>query len=87
MYKLFVIVSIFLSSICYGKEKYLDYEKYSYQEPKQIDCQKIVIDNSDYGGKSIQPRICFYEVTFGDPQRTVLMWKNIDTNDYGFVEK
>lgn len=87
MYKLIIVVSIFLSSICYGKEQYSDYSEYLQQEPKQIDCQKIVIDNSDYKGKSIQPRICFYEVRFGNPEHIVLMWKNIDTKNFGFIGK
>lgn len=68
-------------------EESSDYKQYLQQEPKQIDCQAISIDQREYNWKHVYEKICFYEVTFGNPQRKAIMWVNIKNGRYGFLNE
>ena len=57
----------------------------THQEPNQIDCQKIVINEKYLGGKVFERKICFYDVVIGD-NKHITMWHELNSDKYGFVK-
>jgi hypothetical protein len=84
-YLLLILILIAISATAFGQEA-VDYEQFMYNTPKQIDCQLIKLDESEYkGGKLRFKTVCFYEVKVVN--RTLVMWHNINDDSTGFVNQ
>ncbi len=91
MKRLILAISVFalLSVNANAEDKIHEYivkhrQTDTYQEPKQLDCQLIAVDDAYLNGIKFAKKICFYDVII-DGQH-MIMWREVGFDRYGFVK-
>ena len=84
MKNLIIGISCLLPGVVFANTSVTDTTD-THQEPKQLDCQKIVVDEKYLGGKVFEKKICFYDVVIGD-NKHITMWHELNSDKYGFTK-
>ena len=60
-------------------------DKYLYLRPKQLDCQRMKLDERYLGGKEFFQTVCFYDTLINNQH--FVMWHIVGTSEVGFLNQ